>query len=117
MPGPYREAWEDFRRRRRRTIIVLAGWFVLLAGIGVLGRVSPSAQRRAAPVALAYAALMAAVGLHWSSWRCPRCGRRFALRQKGQPRAGGACIHCGLPRWAEDDPDRPAAPARPYRVR
>jgi len=43
------------------------------------------------------------------TWTCPRCGNQFHWKQYRFGRNinpfASRCLHCGLPKWAETDPD------------
>ncbi len=53
-------------------------------------------------IALLWLAGVAVLLLLVYSWHCPRCGRRFFGLNLGRTK----CAHCGLPKWAPDDPDK-----------
>jgi hypothetical protein len=38
-------------------------------------------------------------------WLCPRCGRRFFSASWYTNGLASGCVHCGLPKWAPNDPD------------
>jgi len=96
----YVDAWRDYRWRCRLFgaavvgALLLAPWGSISRAVGVLACI------------LAYARLF--------SWRCPRCGGRYFVpetrnrfrfaRNRGNPLAQ-SCLNCGLPKWAEHDPD------------
>jgi hypothetical protein len=66
---------------------------------------------RKAPPWLLFAAalpwLLAAIAASQApvKWPCPRCGRPFFAGSWYHNGLASACVHCGLPKWAERDPD------------
>lgn len=94
----YAVAWRTLR------LVENAFWFALVAGVLVLFVLSFPAFRSADKV-FAPCLFMVLAGLNWvaTSFRCPRCGKKFykpnflALNITTK-----VCIHCGLPKWADD---------------
>jgi predicted RNA-binding Zn-ribbon protein involved in translation (DUF1610 family) len=49
------------------------------------------------------------VSYEYVYWSCPRCGEPFHHRTKWYGRWNNpfapSCVHCGLPKWVDIDPD------------
>ncbi len=97
----YRESWKDYKRRFRITAVA---WLVPPAAI-YLTQVAGALQ-----VWLIMAWLTAfAVAMTWLfSFRCPRCGQWFFIKGVTNSPLAGACVNCGLSKWALEDPAAPA---------
>jgi hypothetical protein len=111
MP-PYVESWRDYRGRVRLVYATGLGGFVIMILLMLLASVliqglGLSALRQAVSV-LFYAfgfAWLAACAISWvrlGSWQCPRCSNLFFSRGLGSNQLARRCLHCGLPKWAED---------------
>jgi len=93
------DAWQDYRRMRRRLLWVVLGGLLLL-GLSIL----PAATRHSAKPVLAALAVVVGTTL-WASvslstFPCPRCGKPFALDKNTRDGFTRACLHCQLPKWS-----------------
>ena len=111
-PAPYAPTWRRFWRW------YLASWALFLGYLPGIAVVSTRWPDRFAPggsslwLFLGYAALWATTLYQARAIRCPRCGARFfALRQGWRVPLlfVDRCQTCGLPKYAERDPERHAA--------
>src|SRR5262245_10047254 len=108
--GEYSWEWAQLRKLHRRLLMIAA------AGIADAGFI-------ASPIANSWRPIGLLLFLAWiivlimlfstlfkiGSWACPRCGKPFQRVQRtfsnwSNPFTG-KCLHCGLPKWAETDPD------------
>lgn len=106
--GEYSSEWDELRRLHRRLLKVAA------AGIATFGLIPVANSLRGIGFFLFVAWVIVLVTLfstlmNLSYWACPRCGKPFHYIQRtfgniNNPFAG-QCIHCGLPKWADTDPD------------
>ena len=94
-------AWTTYRRLKRRERTALVLWLLVIVPPFVVPGLS---GLRAdlwfiAPVPFVW---MLVANYQADTWRCPRCDepffRRGFLRTDTNARA---CVHCGLPKWAE----------------
>jgi hypothetical protein len=84
--------WSEYRRIKRRLLILLLGWFpfVILVGMGlgrILGTFVPSYVLTAA-----YMVFLAFTYLQWGLYACPNCGTSYRGRQMYRR----TCPQCGL---------------------
>ena len=115
MTREYQSEWEKLRSLRRRIVKIA------FAGVAIIALV-PLSQKlpRAWAVPLGFAVFAAWVVLiilfyiaviQHRYWSCPRCGQPFHFKYGMLGRISisnpfaGRCLHCGLPKWAETDPD------------
>jgi hypothetical protein len=108
MDGEYSYEWAGLRKIQRRMLKAL------LAGITVVLLV-PLANRVPLIGFVVFGIWVVAVftlfigNAHYMVWSCPRCGKPFHTRISRFARwvnpFARRCIHCGLPRWAQSDPD------------
>jgi hypothetical protein len=106
--GEYSSEWAELRRLHRKLLKVA------VAAIAILGLISVANSLRGVGVFLFVAWVIVLITLfstlmNLSYWACPRCGKPFHYSHRtfgniNNPFAG-QCIHCGLPKWAESDPD------------
>jgi len=94
------DAWQDYRRRRRRLIgVALCG--LLLMGLGIRLTV---ARRSGKPILAAVAlavggTLFASFSL--SAFPCPKCGKPFTYDEYTRDGFTRTCVHCQLPKWSD----------------
>ena len=108
--GEYSWEWAELRKLYRKVLIVLAG-LVAIFGISALVVLADAPDWFALPLFLGWAGAGVTLFLalaHIIHWSCPRCGKLFHARYKVGHMANPfarKCIHCGLPKWVESDPD------------
>jgi predicted RNA-binding Zn-ribbon protein involved in translation (DUF1610 family) len=113
MEGEYTQEWSELRRLRRRMLRVASAGVALLLVVPLDAYVSRSAAK-----IIGLALLVGWVGLlmryfflsyEYVYWSCPRCGKPFHYRTKWYGRWNNPfaprCVHCGLPKWVDSDPD------------
>jgi hypothetical protein len=114
MEGEYSQEWAELRRLRRRVLtIVLAGAVVFVLVSLITTYASQSAAKGiwlllfAAWVVLLFGFFF--VSGEYVYWSCPRCGKPFHYVARWYGRWNNPfaqhCVHCGLPKWADSDPD------------
>ena len=108
------EEWAELRRLRQRVLTIAltgAGVFVL---VPLVTRYASHSAANVIGLALfvAWAVLLFRfffVSREYVYWSCPRCGKPFhyVARWYGTWNNPFArrCLHCGLPKWADFDPD------------
>jgi membrane protein YdbS with pleckstrin-like domain len=113
MTEEYQTEWEDLRKLRR-WIVKLALAAVAVMALVPLSQVLPKVW--SIPLGLAlFSAFMVVIVLffvaanQYKHWSCPRCGRPFHFKYGKLYRLVNPfarhCIHCGLPKWSDIDPD------------
>jgi hypothetical protein len=113
MAQEYSPEWSDLRRLQRRLLRLAAAGLLLVVAVPALRFFSNEIQVLLGPLLFAAFALLVFLLfraiIEYSYWACPRCGQPFhqAVRKFGRwgnpvPRR---CLHCHLPKWAEQDPD------------
>jgi len=94
------DAWQEYRRRRRRLFCaVLAG----LALFAVCFRLA-QARHAAGPFYVGLGLLVGAAALAsipLAEFTCPNCGETFACRGKSRNLFTRSCLHCNHPKWAD----------------
>lgn len=110
----YAESWRLYRRLRRTQWI---GVLIPLVGVPLfftLDRWLPLAAELLAPISLTVGFITLVVArIRLGNFRCPRCTKDFFRRRTrwleySNPFAR-RCLNCGLPKWAEEARDSPAA--------
>jgi hypothetical protein len=100
-PNPYGEAWQEYRRIWRRSVLRAAGLFF---GGGLFAAVMSGifSVPDWLEVVLLLPALIGAVVVSQPPmrWQCPRCEKPFFARRIGYNSFSRRCLHCGLPKWA-----------------
>ena len=114
MEGEYSQEWAELRRLRQRVLtIVLAGAAVLVLVPLITTYASPSAAKiTGLPLFAAWVVLLFRfffISGEYVYWSCPRCGKPFHYVARWYGRWSNPfaqrCVHCGLPKWADTDPD------------
>jgi len=100
----YGALWTDYRRRRWCCIAMCV---VVPFALMLLMRV-PRFQSFSEPATFA---CVGAAGSSWfvsylwmMLWRCPKCRNRFFRTPHRNLPFTRKCLHCGLPKWAREDP-------------
>lgn len=111
-PGDYRVAWLRYKRFRRLGLFWWLGWIPV---IGVYAWLFWKYGNFLLEFLGIYLVIGMVHGVCNAFWICPRCKRFFSNPGKFFVRGGGydkgiarVCVHCGLPRFAEDDRTTPA---------
>lgn len=103
----YGKSWGDYKRLQN------AFAFVLLTYVPTCFVVAYIALRifhtlvPAFLIALLWMGAFLVTGMRLQCWACPRCGEPFSA--KGWYNRGflvRRCVHCGLPKYADEDFDR-----------
>jgi predicted RNA-binding Zn-ribbon protein involved in translation (DUF1610 family) len=113
MEGEYTLEWSELRRLSRRMLRVAGTGVALLLAVPLSAYVPHSAAK-----IIGLALLVGWVGVllryfflsyEYVYWSCPRCGEPFHYRTKWYGRWNNPfaqrCVHCGLPKWVDSDPD------------
>ncbi len=102
---PYYAPWRGYRLRFWIFWMVWVGLaFAFALGQGPLQRL-PEAIRNFLGLAVPFFPFVffpASVG----RWKCPRCAKPFLTAAVFPNVFARKCVHCGLPKWAPEDPDR-----------
>ncbi|MFC1498895.1 hypothetical protein ACFLS1_10565 [Verrucomicrobiota bacterium] len=101
----YADQWKDYRRRRW---LFLGMFLVYLPGVCLIS--SPIRhylkwEHAEMVVALSWMFAFVVVGLWFTLWPCPRCGRGFFATWWFSNQFARKCVHCGLPKWSEETQD------------
>src|SRR5262249_45168535 len=91
----YSTAWQGYRLNRRWTLGLFASFPFAMSTVIVLTDDSARSATILVVVFLTYGLLISVLGLRWTYWPCPRCGRAFRGRGITFP---VQCRNCGLPR-------------------
>lgn len=94
----YRKAWTSYRRRAWTTF---GAWLVPPVLIYLLGIGGALEIRLIAAWLLLFTGSM--VWLY--SFRCPRCHEWFFIEFPTNHPLAKVCVHCGLPKYANSDPE------------
>ena len=114
MEGEYSQEWAELRRLRQRVLtVVLAGAAVFVLVPLITTYASHSAAKVIGlPLFAAWVVLLFRfffVSGEYVYWSCPRCGKPFHYVARWYGRWNNPfaqrCVHCGLPKWADSDPD------------
>jgi len=116
MEGEYTQEWGELRRLRQRMRTIEFEVAVVVIAVSLTSKYqSHGAVAKIFGVALfgAWVVLLVrflSVSGEYVDWSCPRCGKPFhATVHAGFIRwrnpFARRCVHCGLPKWAESDPD------------
>jgi|SRR5256885_2721527 len=110
--SPYAESWRDYRRRVRFFFGNWLGGFVFIAVMMFLvttlvNALDIPALRQAVPVlffvlGFAWLGTFVVTSIRLGRWRCPRCSKPFFSSALVSNPLARRCLHCGLPKWAED---------------
>ena len=109
----YSQAWNRYRTLNRAFWVTLAVLPLLFLATAAVAALMPARILQAigfVVCVLGTVALFIRLGylnfmLH--GWRCPRCCRPYFVRWwTGYVPFVRKCMHCGLPKWSTDDPDR-----------
>ena len=100
----YQEQWDNYRRRRR--LIWLVGIFYL----PVLGTVMEHTRIDGLYVFVSFAVAVAASGLWFTSWPCPKCRQPWSGSMFPNPLFKSKCAHCGFPKWELEQDDESVQP-------
>lgn len=113
MDEEYSQEWAELRRLRRRLLkVALAG--VAVAAFVPLSRLAHGTVATALGMLLFFAWVALVIRFffvvaEYSYWSCPRCGKPFHYRIRWFGRWNNPfarrCVHCGLPKWVDSDPD------------
>jgi len=104
----YALAWRDHERRRPTFIFGIALLFVYLIVFNVIWPLPRSELMTNVFFAGAWiwAAVIAVLAIRLGTFRCPRCGKFFALSRHFHAykrKSAASCIHCQLPAGAGPD--------------
>ena len=113
MDGEYSQEWAELRKLRRRIFRVAIAGAAIAALVAVTGAAHGTvATALGVTLFVAWVAVLMRFFLvvgEYSYWSCPRCGKPFHydIRWFGRWNNPFArrCLHCGLPKWVESDPD------------
>lgn len=103
----YSEQWRRYKKFKRLGLLMMLGWIPVLAVYILLVR-----KYESFPLGFLgfYLLLGCVTGIYQAFWPCPRCGQsfsdpwRFFLRGSGYDKGiARNCVHCGLPRFANND--------------
>ena len=107
---PYTPAWIRYANAQRSTLLSVG----LFLGGGGLSALLVTALGTSAPGWLWPVAMLpwiiAAIAKSQAAVRapCPRCDKPFHSTSWGHNAFARRCLHCGLPKWAPEDPRGPA---------
>ncbi len=103
----YTAAWHDYRRRRRWFWGVYLGGCFGMVGLWLLFFNSPIGEFMKGIVFCVLAPMwligFVVTAFRCQLFRCPRCHRRFFMTWWYHNSFARRCIHCGLPKWADED--------------
>jgi hypothetical protein len=108
LVGEYSWEWGELRKLQRRLLkIIVAGAAII--GLFPIANLIPRFGWLIFVGWVAVLFMFFRAASEYSYWSCPRCGKPFHYVAKGlgnwnNPFAG-KCVHCGLPKWVDSDPD------------
>jgi hypothetical protein len=95
---PYLLAWDQYRRRPKRLLLVFLSWPVAtFLGAFLLSTLTGAPQKEVAPF-VGIPVFLAAIALMHEFLRfdCPRCGKPFDARGLGRSAFTPRCANCGI---------------------
>lgn len=98
MSGGFQPCWGEFRRLRRRWLLLLAFYVPVCYSAGWLSVRLFGSAKPAFVLALGWAVAAGLWGFRMIFWPCPRCGQAFLIPWGVFT---GRCSRCGLPKWAD----------------
>jgi len=115
MQGEYSGEWAQLRGLQHRTFIAVLAAALVLAVVPLMTSLMPPNRFRGVVGLFLLAVWVWALirlfltTLTYVSWPCPRCGKPFhrvdwCFGRWINPIAR-RCVHCGLPKWVDSDPD------------
>ena len=116
--GPYSAAWRHYRLWSWAFWIGFVSYLPGLAFVSrALGWTRDGNSTAIFLTAFVWMLAWAAIGYQKSNFRCPRCGELFFNKFDNRPWRmawqhnpfARRCVHCGLPKWAAQDPNPHAA--------
>jgi hypothetical protein len=99
----YRLAWRRCKFWRNLGILALLGFFPVMALAGFITRQFDIPAFSIA-VFIAWIVFMMSTGAEFAWFRCPRCGKTFAVKMFFNllpPVFVRRCVHCGLPKYSD----------------
>ena len=94
----YRDAWDDYRRRRNFFLFIFLGYVPW----GALVMFATGKLRLPQPAMLvligAWFVMYPVAAIRLNLWTCPRCGNPFYQRWWYHNSFARKCVHCGLAR-------------------
>jgi len=109
----YKEDWNEYRRRRNAVLALWLAYVPAVFLVAYLCDLTIHSYTPAFAVAIAWMAASLIANYRVSAWPCPRCGKPFSSsfwRHYGL--LARKCVHCGLPKYAEDATGRQFEPKR-----
>jgi hypothetical protein len=106
----YAAQWNEYRRRRRIYWILFLSYVPGVVLVGFPLAYYFSSEWLGMSVAGLWMLAWVVARMRMYNWRCPRCGDWFFHTFWNYKWFRGKCVHCGLPQWADHDPDLGAAP-------
>ena len=99
----YAEQWRSYRNLRRAVFISL---FTTISAI-ILGPLTNDIRSPFGAIVLIVMlfgfVISAVTSIVLKTWPCPNCGNTFHWRGIWCWEFSAKCLHCGLPKWAEQD--------------
>ena len=104
----YIEHWDDFKNRRAVYFALIIGWIpITLIFGGGLSKAFDS-MIPLSVVAITLLILVVVTAFRFIYWKCPRCHGFYMIKRPWYSFVhwpSKKCINCGLPKYAETDPD------------
>jgi hypothetical protein len=113
MEGEYSQEWDELRRLRRQVLTIVFAGAAVFAAVPLV-RFAPQGFSSALGFGLFGVWVFLLIAFFWVSgkyvyWSCPRCDKPFHYKTRWYGRWNSPfarrCVHCGLPKWVESDPD------------
>jgi hypothetical protein len=109
MLGKYAENWRRYKKTRNWALALLFSLIPLLLISDWAGGYVPEQIRIFGAILIILACNVQLILL--ARWPCPRCGKWFSQRSEQwmicsfNSFYNPKCVHCGLPKYADDDVD------------
>ncbi|MDD5492036.1 MAG: hypothetical protein PHV60_05075 [bacterium] len=103
----YEHQWQEYKKRRNLFWII---WLTYLPGVLIIGYPLGKFFRSETPfiiLAVVWMVFFIIAGTRFSYWKCPRCGNSYFAKWWYANQFVRKCVHCKLPKWANEDPDKP----------
>lgn len=99
----YAEKWKEYRKLRKTVYFILLSYIPAGALCALLNHYLFPFRTITIVVLATWLIAFAVTAVGLTTWPCPRCGNWFHAKKFWHNEFSGKCLHCGLPKWAEQD--------------
>jgi len=101
----YESQWQEYRKRSKWFLWVFLTYVPGAATLGIITTklLNTDSETPFIVIAIIWMVAFAVTGVRLSLWKCPRCGKWFSTKLLYHNIASKKCLHCGLPKWSNDE--------------